>query len=158
MTRAKYQILVLPFRHVRGAEHEFASLRRTDSGIWQGIAGGGEANELPLDAAIREAIEEAGVPSDASFYELATTCSVPVCFFAERATWPADLFVIPEYAFAVDCSNLELVLSDEHSELVWDMYEETRQRLHWDSNRTALWELRERLSVASLGPPRRRVR
>lgn len=156
MTRARYQVLVLPFRRAAPREFEFACLRRSDSAIWQGIAGGGEDGERPIDAAIREAIEEVGVSDDAAFYELATTCSIPVCFVSSRVDWPADVLVIPEYAFAVDCTGRMFALSDEHTEHAWDTYDATRKRLHWDSNRTALWELRERLERAQLGPPIRR--
>jgi dATP pyrophosphohydrolase len=93
------------------------------------------------------------VPWDAALYRLETTCSIPTCNFAAAREWPTDLLVIPEYAFAIDCGAAAMRLSDEHSELRWGTYDETRARLHWDSNKTALWELHERLRVGSLGPP-----
>jgi ADP-ribose pyrophosphatase YjhB (NUDIX family) len=37
----------------------YAVFKRTDGGCWQGIAGGGEKGETPLQAAQREALEEA---------------------------------------------------------------------------------------------------
>jgi dATP pyrophosphohydrolase len=37
------------------------------------------------------------------------------------------------------------MVSDEHSDLVWLPYGEAHDRLRYDSNKTALWELSERL-------------
>ncbi|MFZ5981534.1 MAG: NUDIX pyrophosphatase, partial [Candidatus Zixiibacteriota bacterium] len=59
--------------------------------------------------------------------------------------WPKDLYVIPQYFFAVAMTGCEISLSEEHTEYQWGSYEKTLARLHWESNRTALWELHERL-------------
>jgi dATP pyrophosphohydrolase len=130
--RAMFQILVLPFRRC-GDEFEFGCVRRSDDQSWQGLAGGGEEGETPAEAAIRESIEEAGIPAHAPFYRL------------------GDSLVIPEYAFAVDCTDGSLRLSHEHTEQCWGTYESTWSRLRWDSNRTALWKLHERLQTGRLG-------
>jgi len=145
MSRAQFQILVLPFRIRANRSVEYGVLRRSDAGVWQGIAGGGEADESPTQAAIRETEEEAGVPKAVRYYRLQTTSSIPTYHFAARKEWPKDLYVIPEYAYAVDCTNIELKLSHEHTEIAWGTYEETLARMHWDSNKVALWELNERL-------------
>ena len=58
--RAPFQILAVPYRFIKG-ELCFCVFRRADSGIWQFIAGGGEDNEKPLDAALREIKEETGL-------------------------------------------------------------------------------------------------
>jgi 8-oxo-dGTP pyrophosphatase MutT (NUDIX family) len=50
MARAPFQILVYPYRKVNGNECEYALLQRSDTGWWQGIAGGGEGDETPLEA------------------------------------------------------------------------------------------------------------
>ena len=52
--RAPFQILVIPFRRT-AAGLEFAVLRRSDADYWQFVAGGGEDDETPLQAARREA-------------------------------------------------------------------------------------------------------
>ncbi len=65
------------------------------------------------------------------------------------ASWPEDLYVIPEYAFAVDLLDTDLELSTEHDRYEWLGYGAARMRLSWDSNRVALWELNERLSRPS---------
>lgn len=145
MARAPFQVLVLPFRTIVQGQWEFAAFQRSDDQVWQGIAGGGEAGETPAQAALREAMEEAGLPATVPFYCLDSISSIPVCHFPARREWPADLLVIPEHAFAADCSGIVLHLSDEHTRQVWEPYEGILARLRWDSNKTALWELRERL-------------
>jgi dATP pyrophosphohydrolase len=151
MPRAAFQVLVLPFRRLPTGAVEFACLRRADDRSWQGVAGGGEEGETPEQAAMRETVEELGTPADAAFYRLTSTSSVPVCFFAAARQWPSDLFVIPEHAFAVDCTGLDLHLSDEHDEQRWASFEQARGLMRWDSNRTALWELDARLRTDQLG-------
>ncbi len=58
--REPYQILSIPYRIVDGTPL-FCIFRRADSSYWQFIAGGGENGETPIEAAIRETIEEIGV-------------------------------------------------------------------------------------------------
>jgi dATP pyrophosphohydrolase len=58
--------------------------------------------------------------------------------------------VIPQYTFAVHVESDNITLSHEHTEFKWATYEEADQMLHWQSNRTALWELNERLKNGDL--------
>ena len=149
MPRAPFQVLVLPYRQAAGSL-EFAVLSRADYPFWQGIAGGGEGRETPLEAAKREAQEEAGIPTEARFIELQAVCSVPVYMFRDSDSWGDELYVIPEYSFGVECTGCHIALSDEHSELQWLSFSQAHKRLTYDSNRTALWELHQR--VRGLGP------
>jgi hypothetical protein len=41
MSRAPFQVLVIPFRRSADGELEFCLLKRSDMGIWQFVAGGG---------------------------------------------------------------------------------------------------------------------
>ena len=59
--------------------------------------------------------------------------------------WPDDLFVVPEYAFGLFVSDGTVPLSDEHIEVAWLPFCESHERLTWDSNKVALWELEQRL-------------
>ncbi|MCP4642457.1 MAG: NUDIX pyrophosphatase [bacterium] len=152
MARAPFQVLVIPFRRGADGVPEYAVFRRSDAGYWQPVAGGGEDDEDPADAARREAHEEAGIPLDAPLYPLDSVTSVPVTCFADSHLWPDHPYVIPEHAFAVDATDVELRLSDEHSECRWVPYTEAKDLLHWESNRTALWELDERLGNDNLEP------
>jgi dATP pyrophosphohydrolase len=153
MARAPFQVLVLPFRRTENDTVEYGILRRSDDAQWQGIAGGGEDDETPLEAARREAAEEAGIPSTAPFYRLKMQDFVPVTSFKARDEWPADTYLVPQYFFASDATGLSLALSDEHSEIKWTSYEEASELLRYDSNKNALWELWERLRVTDLPPP-----
>lgn len=149
MPRAPFQVLVLPYLRI-AETFEFVVLSRSDSVCWQGIAGGGEDDETPLDAARREAYEEAAIPRWANYIPLQATGSVPVHCFAQSAAWGEDLFVVPEYSFGVDCTGQQITLSHEHTELQWLSYAEAYTRLTYDSNRTALWELNQK--IRGLGP------
>ena len=149
MPRAPFQVLILPYRQTPGA-WEFAVFRRRDNFCRQGIAGGGEDDETPLEAARREAFEEAGIPGMCHFTPLQAFCTVPVTFFQEGGAWDPALYVIPEHSFGADCTGRTLVLSSEHESVEWLPYTEAAARFTYDSNRTALWELNQRL--LGLGP------
>ena len=118
-------------------------MQRTDGSYWQWVSGGGEADETPPEAAAREAFEETGLRG--RLLELDVQTSIPVYHFAARPGWPADLYVIPEFAYALEVNSLDVVLSDEHSVLQWFNYDDALPLLHWQSNASALWELSERI-------------
>ena len=124
---------------------EFAVFRRSDYFCWQGIAGGGEDNETAWEAAQREAFEEAGISGAFYFMPLQASCTVPVTFFQDDGTWDPALYVVPEYSFGADCAGQTLMLSSEHVVMEWLPYKEAHARFTYDSNRTALWELNQRL-------------
>jgi dATP pyrophosphohydrolase len=140
--RAPFQVLVIPFRR-RGADLEFAVLKRRDAQCWQFVAGGGESGETPLQAAARETEEEIGIGG--GLMRLDSLSTVPKDQFAAADKWADTLYVIPEFCFAVDVGSRNLCLSQEHSELRWLPYEQAYRLVEWDSNRNALWELNERL-------------
>lgn len=143
-TRAPFQVLVIPF--LESSEgFRFGLLRREDAGYWQGIAGGGEADETPLEAARREAAEEAGVGPDAEFVALDARSTMPVVAVTGEFTWGPEVLVIPEFAFGARSAGEHLRLSHEHTEYRWFDLDDAMQAVQWDSNRTALWELHHRL-------------
>ena len=111
------------------------------------IAGGGEDDEKPEQTTRREAREEAKFPEDARLIRLDSMASIPATCFADHHLWGTDVYVIAEYSFGVEVKDEEVYLSGEHSEYVWLDYETARNRLEWDSNKTALWELHSRLSA-----------
>lgn len=145
--REPWQVLVIPYRR-RGTRLEVAVLHRADHDMWQFVAGGGEAGESPEVAARREGREEAGLPEALAYQRLAAVASVPACWFGTWPDWPHDVLVVLEHAFAVDVGAHELALSGEHRELRWLTYDDAVALLSFDSNRTALWELHERLYPA----------
>ena len=75
--RAPFQILALPYR-MNGEEPLYCIFRRADFDQWQFISGGGEDTESPMEAAIREILEERmqcpqtrNIPQFATFVRLA---------------------------------------------------------------------------------------
>jgi dATP pyrophosphohydrolase len=146
MTRAPFQVLVYPYRQVGDEEFKYVLLKRSDRGFWQGIAGGGEDSETPLEAARRETFEETGIPPDSAFLQLDTVEPIPVTAFKDSYLWGEDVYVVPQYCFGVLVEDDRLLLSAEHTTYRWLGYEEAYRLLRYDGNKTALWELDKRLS------------
>lgn len=147
MSRAAFQVLVIPFHWGTSGEPRYLLFKRADVPVWQWIAGGGEDDEGPEQAARREAFEEAGIPHDARLVRLDSVASIPAVHFADRHLWGEAVYVIPEFSFGVEVDGREVCLSGEHAACEWLDYETARSRLEWDSNRTALWELHSRLAA-----------
>ncbi len=145
MARAPFQVLVYPYRKVGDNEYEYALLKRSDAGWWQAIAGGGEDNETLLEAAKREAYEEAGIPTDSSFLQLDTIVPVRVTEFRDSHLLGENVYVIPQYCFGVLVKNRQLVLSREHTEYRWLKFKSAHDLIKYDGDKTALWELDKRL-------------
>ena len=151
MARAKYQVLVIPYR-VNADGVRYCVFKRSDMNIWQFISGGGEDEDACVTAsAKREAFEEAGIPEHWEYVRLDTCCSIPACCFGNyEERWGKDCFVVPEYAFGVKAESVSMVLSHEHTAFEWVDYETARSMLKYDSNRTALWELSRRIELGIL--------
>jgi dihydroneopterin triphosphate diphosphatase len=146
LPRAPFQVLVIPFHRDESGSLQYAILRRCrqTGGYWQFIAGGGETDEEPLDAARREAAEEGSIDPSAAFISLESMAMIPVVKVA-GFLWGKDKLVIPERCFGVEVKDSRLTLSDEHEEYQWVTYQTALNLLQWDSNKNALWELDFRL-------------
>ncbi len=151
MSRAKFQVLIIPFRIAENGIPEFAVTKRFDMDAWQFLSGGGEADETPIQAAKREANEEGNIPYDYEMIKLDSTSSIPAINFAAHKEWGDTVYVVPEYSFGVKMQDKDLILSFEHTELKWLKYTEAVAVLTWDSNKTALWELNERITRRCTG-------
>ena len=147
--RAPFQVLVLPYRQ-DGPNLLFAVFKRADAGYWQFIAGGGEGSELPIEAARREAWEEAAIPATASLFPLDSRNTVPVMELSGFLRWGPDVLVVPEYTFAARPPDVELQIGAEHTEYRWADYDACREMLYWDSNRNALRELNHRIDTGMI--------
>ena len=143
--RAPFQALTIPYRYEDGKLLLCVFHRLDDERIWQFISGGGEDAETPIEAACREVLEEAGIRVS-DLMSLTSRAHVPTCFFDDPSIfgWPSDTYVIPEYTFAFVCED-EPHISEEHTEYAWMTFDEAWDRLYYDSNRTAMYELRCRL-------------
>ena len=148
MPRAPYQVLVIPF--VRTAHGlRFAVFHRADADMWQWIAGGGEDDETPLQAARREAFEEGGIVDSETMISLQSLAAIPVEYFADRDHWDPTMRFIPEYSFAIELEQAQITLCEEHRCFEWLSYDEAFRRVYWDSNRVALAELQRRIESMS---------
>lgn len=142
--REPIQVLVFPYRKVQ-SEFQYAIFQREDLKVWQGIAGGVEDEESVIDAARREANEEAGIDMNAEIIELDTFTTMPVTNITKGFLWGRDVYLVKEFSFGINAQNEEIKISFEHLQYEWVNYENAIKMLNWDSNKTALWELNERL-------------
>ena len=142
MGRAPFQVLVIPFMRYHDKVKYCVFERENPLCQYQFIAGGGENDETPMEAAKRECFEEAQICVD-NFMELTSLCYIPTNIFSknQRKIWGENVLVIPEYAFAIETNSEDITLSDEHIGFAWVTYESTLSLLKWDSNKTALYEL-----------------
>ena len=137
MSRAPFQILVFLRRVIDGMA-ECLLLRRADKGVWQGVAGGGEGDETPAEAAIRETFEETGVlVTDVK--DLESVEMLSVLDVAGYHRWGEEITTIPEFAFFADVSSdVSIHLSGEHTEYRWCSLDQALKLLEWDSNKRAI--------------------
>ncbi|WP_281259862.1 NUDIX hydrolase [Bacillus fungorum] len=150
MSRQPKQVLVIPFIIDQG-NMKFCILKREDMNWWQFVSGGAEFGESLAESALREVQEEIGISFlNNELMQLDTCCSVPKKYFKDNDKWN-DLYVVTEHSFAIKLSNEEIRLSDEHTEFKWVAYDEAVELLQFDSNKTALWELKTRLEEVNNG-------
>ena len=143
--RAPYQTLTILYKE-KDNKILYAIFYRSSHPIWQFVSGGGEDNETPLETVVREIMEETSIVVDKKEIEqLDSKTTIPVINITGEYTWGKNVYVIPEYTFAIKLKNCNIKLSNEHKEYKWVEYDEEIKKLKYDSNKTALWELNERL-------------
>lgn len=146
-TRSPYQVLVFPFIKEKG-EYYYAVFKRKDMDIWQGLTGGGEGEESPLETMRREAYEEAAIKKS-PYIRLASIATIPAANI-RGFIWGKEIIMIPEFAFGVELFSKELKISSEHSHYLWLSCAEAIKKLKYESNKLALWELDYRLKNKSI--------
>jgi len=149
--RAPFQVLVFPFfKNKQSGTILYAIFRRSDLNFWQGISGGGENDETLLEAARREIQEETDLQtSDADFTRLSSIATIP-CDYIKGQIW-GEVIMIPEFSFGLKTNSKKLSLSSEHSEYLWLEIDDAIEKLKYDSNKSALWELDRRLKNINTG-------
>ena len=107
----------------------------------------GENDESPNETAIRVK-EETGI--DIKENELIKLESILqyLLLILLKIYLGENVFVVPEYSFAINVDNRKIILSDEHKTMQWMHYNEAISKLKYDSNKTALWELNERINIS----------
>ena len=142
--RKPYQVIVFPYIKT-GKGYLYAIFKRKDLKFWQGISGGGENRETPVETARREVFEEAKIDKSSRFIKLDSMTTIPVADVGNYK-WEEDTFVLPEYSFGVEVFSKDLKIGKEHSAYKWLPYKKARELLRYDSNRSALSELHHRLT------------
>lgn len=142
--RKPKQVLVFLYRKNEDENYEYCIFYRDKLKFWQGISGGVEDNESLIETVKREVFEETGIIVD-DIYQLSSISSLPVVDVMGEFFWGNDVYVVPEYSFGVSLENYDIHLSSEHKEYKWCLFEEAYEKLKFDSNKTALWELNQRL-------------
>ncbi len=146
--RKPHQILAFPYKKDESGKYIYAIFRRADfkNEVWQGIAGGVEDEETYLEACKREANEEAGISYFANVIELESIATIPVLNVVKEFLWGSDKCLIYEHCFGIDATKENIILSHEHDKFEWLEYEDAKNKLKYDSNKTALWELNYKLN------------
>ena len=132
---------VIPVRPAADGGVEVLLITSRETRRWVVPRGNPILGKSPAESAAQEAFEEAGISLERDYLALKTMTFVPTYHFKARQDWDENLFVIPLYYFAVDVTDFDIRLSAEHSEYLWADYPTAQQLLHWDSDKTALWEL-----------------
>lgn len=148
--RQPVNIHVYLYRKNRQSAYEYAIFQRADNPkYWQGVAGGVEAGETIEQAALRECREEAGIAAADALYRLDTISFLPADIFPMHRQWGRDVVVCPMYCFAMPFQG-EIVLSDEHQDVKWLTFHDAYHAIYWHDQKTALWELNQRLLRGNL--------
>lgn len=144
--RLPKQVLIIPYRIING-NIEYCIFKREDMQIWQWVSGGVEDfDEDILHAVKRELYEETNVTIDIeNIIRLEGFTKIPVVNVVKDFLWGEDVFYSEEYAFAINLKNKEIKISYEHNDYKWVSYEEAKDLLKYDSNKSALWELNEKI-------------
>lgn len=143
--RAPYQVLVIPYFKNTDGQYLYATFLCNEDVYWAPITGGGEDNETILQSAMREAFEESGIqPDETKYMKLDSLAMIPRDWIGDYP-WSNDIFVVPEYCFAVKVDDMKITLSHEHSTVEWLPYDEAFKRYKFEANKMALWELNQRL-------------
>lgn len=148
MARMPLQVHIYLYRKNKHDQYEYALFQRSENSLWwQGVSGGVEDGETPVAAALREMGEEAGVMEEVPLYPLESISYLPVFLFDDEVqrAWGREKIVIPMYFFAAPYGG-EIRISSEHTAFKWLTFEKAYDLVYFHDQKTALWELKERLN------------
>lgn len=147
--RKPKQVLIFLYRKNQRNQYEYCIFNRKRFSVWQAISGRVEDDETLVETVKREIFEETGLKVD-NVFELSSVSSIPVVNVTGEFTWGRDVYVVTEHSFGVFVECCDIKLSSEHVKYEWLTYDEAYERLNFDSNKTALWELNQRLLNSNL--------
>lgn len=124
-------------------------LQRAGKGYWHVVAGVVEDGETESEAAIRELLEETGLPAGLSLIDLELRQTHPVGDMRDH--YPRGVVDISVANFAIEAPpDWEPVLNEEHESYRWCSLDEAFSALHWALAREALGEVARRSREGSL--------
>ena len=135
---------VLIFLYRINKEIEYCIFYRKKEKFYQGLSGGVEDNEELIDTVKREVYEETKIKVN-NILKLDTISSIPGINVNKEFNYKNNIYIVYEYAFGIKINNEKIKLSDEHEKYIWVNFNEAINLLKYDSNKTALFELNERL-------------
>ena len=147
--RKPKQVLVFLYRKNKNNEYEYCIFYRKKLQVRQAISGGVEDDETLIETVKREVFEETGIEAN-DIFELSSVSSIPVVNITGKFSWGNDVYVVTEHSFGVFTENNDIKLSSEHKQYEWFTFDEAYEKLEFDSNKTALWELNQRLLNSDL--------
>ena len=141
------QVLVYPVKK-SGKHSKYLLLKRVESrgGFWQGVTGGLEEGETPLEAARRELFEETGFNS-VVLYDTRIKYKLHVKDIKNQDGIPPGTVYLPEHLFYAVIGSLDIPSIDlkEHDEWNWCTFEEAIEMLSWENNKKALSKIQKLL-------------
>ena len=84
-------------------------------------------------------------------YPLDTVSFLPSDLFTEHERWGRDVVVCPMVLFAMPYDG-SITLSQEHTAVQWAAYAPAFDLMYWHDQKTALWELHQRLTAGKPDP------
>jgi lipoyl(octanoyl) transferase len=114
--------------------------KRERGNFWQPITGSIEENELPIDAARRELIEETGHAGDPRPMALMQSFMIESHYLAQRHAAP---IIASEVGFRARLdSSLPIALdTTEHDAFGWFTFAEAYEKIRWTDDREAIEQL-----------------
>lgn len=147
--RKPKQVLVFLYTKNKNNQYEYCIFYRDKMKFWQAISGGVEDDETLIQTVKREVLEETGIKVN-NVFELSSVSTIPVVNVTGEFTWGNDVYVVLEYSFGAFIEKSDIRLCNEHSQYGWFLFDEAYGKLKFDSNKTALWELNQRLLNSDL--------
>ena len=143
MNLAPYKILIFPYRITKKNELEFAICKRKSENHWQALAGQGVDDESPSDTVKRVGFELFGIDKSNEYFQLDSVAMIPAEYAIDfdRKNIPN---VIPETCHSIKINLNGLIKKDDLEDFRWLSYSDALELVKWDSNKTALWEIRLR--------------
>ncbi len=144
--RRPEKIIIYLYRRTQTGEIEFLLLQRASESrsgtIWQTVVGGAKWGEQLIEAARREVYEETGLTRLQGITAIGYAFTFDFDTFPDHSSYAPDVKEISNTVFAAEVASARpVVLSAEHIDYGWFLYQEALDKIHWPEEREALIRL-----------------